>query len=230
MLATVGRRLSFQVSKELYDDLNRLNQRIATPMVVHSSAVLARNSSKGVMKATGKIVGSVITRAAARAAVKGGITGGAAESAETTVAGALSTGFKLGYPAAITGASLGIVSVVAVVANASIEGPMLARGIYKLRRKKKFKKISKQAYKRGVTHTTITRVSTFIGGSGGALLGQVIIPVPVLGAVVGGITGTVAGKVAGHFAGSGIANRAFREKTVDLPAVVSCEYVNISDL
>ena len=84
MLATIGRRLSIQVSKELYDDLNTINQRIATPMVVHGSDVLARNSSKGVIKATGKIVGSVVTRAAARAAVKGGITGGAAESTETS--------------------------------------------------------------------------------------------------------------------------------------------------
>ena len=183
MLATIGRRLSIQVSKELYDDLNTFNQRIATLMVVHSSAVLAKNSSKGVMKA-----------------------------------------------AAITGASLGIVSGIAVAANASIEGPMLVRALYKLHRKKKFKKISKQAYKRGVMHTTITGVSTFIGGSGGALLGHVIIPVPVLGVVVGGITGTVTGKVAGHLAGAGIANRTFREKTVDLPIIVSCDYKNISDL
>ena len=227
MLATIGRKLSIQVSKEMYEDLS---QKVALPLVVHGSDVLTRNTSKGVLKATGKFVGSAAARAAARAAVKGSITGGAAESAETTVAGALSNAFKVGYPAAVTGASIGIVSGVAVAANAGIEGPMLVRGIYKLHRQKKFKKISKQAYKHGVTRASITRVSTFIGGSGGALIGQVVIPVPVLGAVVGGIAGTVTGKVAGHIGGKAIANAAFKDKIVDLPVIVVCDYDNLSEL
>ena len=227
MLATIGRKLSIQVSKELYEDLS---QRIVSPLVVHGSDVIARSSSKGVLKATGKVVGSAVARAAARTAVKGGLTGATAESAEATFAGAVSNAFKVGYPAAVTGASIGIVSGVAVAANAGIEGPMLVRGIYKLHRQKKFKKISKQAYKRGVTHASITRVSTFVGGSGGALIGQVTIPVPVLGAVVGGVLGTVTGKVAGHFGGRAIANAAFKDKIVDLPVIVVCDYNVLSDL
>ena len=38
-------------------------------------------------------------------------------------------------------------------------------------------------------------VNTVIGGAGGAVVGQIAIPVPVLGAAVGGVTGSLLGQV-----------------------------------
>ena len=57
------------------------------------------------------------------------------------------------------------------------------------------------------------------GGAGGAIVGQLIIPVPVLGAVVGGTIGTLVGKAAGHGEGF-LASKLIKDKPVDLPVIV----------
>ena len=225
MLATVGQKMSIQVSTEMYDELSQHSARIAT----QSYDTVARNASSGTVKAVGKVAGGVISRTIARTAVKGGVTGGTAEVSETSVASALSSAFRVGYPAAISGVSVGVVAGAALVANTSIEAPLLTREIYKAHRKKKFGVISNNDFKREVTRETFTRVNTVLGGVGGAIAGQVIIPVPILGAVVGRTIGTLAGKAAGY--GEGIlASKLIKDKPVDLPVIVCNKYSKLDSI
>ena len=57
------------------------------------------------------------------------------------------------------------------------------------------------------------------GGAGGAIVGQLIIPVPVLG----GTIGTLVGKAAGHGEGF-LASKLIKDKPVDLPVIVRNKY------
>ncbi len=107
-----------------------------------------------------------------------------------------------------------------------IEAPHLARGIYKLHRKKKFDHISKTEYQRGVIQEGFTSTNTVIGVAGGAIVGQALIPVPVLGAGIGGVVGAFAGQIAGKVEGYAV-SKLIEEKTVSLPIIVRHTYTDV---
>ena len=109
-----------------------------------------------------------------------------------------------------------------------VESPLFVHSIYKIHRKKKFGVISSTEAKRQYTVQSFTSANTVIGGTAGAIVGQVTIPVPVVGAVVGGFVGVLAGKGLGNLEGRGFA-RLFKDKATDLPVVLYCEYVPMED-
>ena len=74
----------------------------------------------------------------------------------------------------------------------------------------------------------ITSGSTVALGIGGAVLGQIIIPVPGVGAAAGGFVGTVVGKGLGYLTGKGIA-LFITEKEVDLSPVIHCMFVPVKE-
>ena len=125
-----------------------------------------------------------------------------------------------------------MVGGIALGVNVLIESPRLLRSLYKIHRKEKFDVISSTEAKRQYTVETITSVNTVAGGVGGAIIGQVAIPVPVLGAFVGGFGGVLAGKGIGYLEGSLRAAAAVLfndDKETDLPVIIHCVYVPMSD-
>lgn len=62
-------------------------------------------------------------------------------------------------------------------------------------------------------------LNTIAGGTFGAIVGQVAIPVPVLGAVVGGFAGTIAGKGFGYLEGKAFSQLIKDEKDTDLSLI-----------
>ena len=221
MLGTIGRKTNFQISIQLHHELRKFTEPVRS-CPSHIGDAVTRSVSKGALKAVGKVAGGVLVRATARAAARGGLTGTVAETSETVSLGPiLSNAFRVGYPAAINGVTVGLVSGVAGAINLGVEGTLLTRGIYKLKRKKKFNLISETEYRRGVTKQAFTRVNTFLGATGGAIAGQLAIPVPLVGAVVGSVVGTAVGKVSGHCEGI-IASNLIKEKNIELPIIVHC--------
>ena len=100
---------------------------------------------------------------------------------------------KVGAKAAANGSVLGTVAGISFAVNLLIEGPLLARSIYKLYRQRKFGKISDQEFKRKRDSAIITSINAGLGGILGAVAGQAAIPVPILGAAIGGTIGNLAG-------------------------------------
>ena len=76
--------------------------------------------------------------------------------------------FKLGYRAATSGTIVGAVGGIAVGVNILLEGPLLARGLYKLHQKKKFGVISDTDYNHGIIRQSFITVDTVLGGVGGS--------------------------------------------------------------
>ena len=137
--------------------------------------------------------------------------------------------FKVGTRAALSGTAVGAVGGTGAGVILLVEGPLLARGIYKLHRKKQFDHVSETEYKQGVIKETFTSVNTVIGGIGGAIVGQILIPVPGIGAAIGGAVGTVSGQICGTAEGWA-ASKLVREKIVTLPVVVRCTFMEIPNL
>ena len=221
MKATTGHHMSIQVDVAVQKALQFTYRSVLKPIQTAINRATLRGGAKGVAKLAvhgatvlayaGKAVGQVAAKAGTKSAFKAGAKAGAKAT------------FKLGYRAAASGTAVGAVGGIAVGVNILFEGPLLARGLYKLHQKKKFGVISDADYSRGVIQQSFTSVNTVIGGVGGALVGTVAIPVPVLGAAVGGMVGSVVGQVAG--AGEGwLASQLVHSKTLTLPVVIRLNY------
>ena len=65
-----------------------------------------------------------------------------------------------------------------------------------------------------ITSTTMDIGGGLVGGSIGAAVGQMLIPIPGVGAMLGGVVGSSIGSAVGGFAASGYANRAGRQAEV----------------
>ena len=211
--------MSIQVDINMYRDLHQQ----ANSMSPGLGDACLRAASKGAVKTVVKLAGTVIIRGGARA---GGsiFAQGAADAAETGLSTAVANSFRVGYTAALSATTVGLVSGIALGANLIIESPLLVRSIYKIHRKRKFEVISKTEARRQTTIQAFTSVNTVIGGTAGAVVGQVAIPIPVLGAVVGGFAGVIVGKGLGNLEGRGVA-KLFNDKQTDLPVVLHCLYV-----
>ncbi len=135
--------------------------------------------------------------------------------------------FRVGTRAALNSTAVGLLGGTGVGAFVLVEGPILARGLYKLHRKKKFDQISETDYTRGVIQETFKSVNVVVGAAGGAIVGQILIPIPGLGAGIGGAVGTVAGQIAGTLEGQAF-SRLVREKALSLPIVVKYEFTDVS--
>ena len=151
-------------------------------------------------------------------------------------AGAKATGkamakiaFRTGFYAATSVSTVGLVAGVAVGANLLFEGPILAHSIYQLNRKKTFKKISEREYKVEAAKQGLISGSAAVGGIAGAIAGQIVIPVPGLGAAVGGVIGSVCGQMAGRAEGALVSKLASEKDINTLPEIVQKSFVFICD-
>uniref|UniRef100_A0A7S1F822 Uncharacterized protein n=1 Tax=Noctiluca scintillans TaxID=2966 RepID=A0A7S1F822_NOCSC len=79
------------------------------------------------------------------------------------------------------------------VAAAGFEGYALYREVGEHGDKLDQKKISADQYQERVSESTITSAARAVGGLAGAGMGQLLVPVPVVGAVVGGVCGAAMG-------------------------------------
>ena len=228
MSGTIGTAVSIQVDINMYQDLH---ERVHAMSPGLGDACM-RATSKGAMKTVMKLAGTAIFRGGARAAVRGGgtsiFTQGATDAAETSLRTAVANSFRVGYTAALSATTVGLVSGIALGANLIIESPLFVRGLYKVHRKRKFEVISSTEAKRQAAVQSFTSVNTIIGGTAGAIVGQVAIPVPVLGAVVGGFAGVIVGKGLGNLEGRGVA-MLINDKETDLPTIIHCMYVSVNE-
>ena len=244
MEATVGERLSIQVTEIQHKALQRTTAAliVAGVSLGHAHALNVANVCTSV---AAKGVAHVGLKAAAKSGVKAGVKAGAKASAKAAakaggkltakattyasgdaVASGAETLFQLGFRAALSGTAIGIVAGAAVAVNLLIEGPLLARSLYKLHRKKKFDQISPEEYKRGVVEESVTSANTVVGAVGGAVVGQVAIPVPVLGAAVGGVVGGIIGQACGRAEGW-VASKLVRDpRPVTLPQLIESSFVD----
>lgn len=110
-----------------------------------------------------------------------------------------------------------------------VEAPLLARGIYKLHRKKKFEHVSEAKYKQEVIKEAFTSTNVLIGAVGGAIVGQAVIPLPLLGAGIGGAVGAVAGQFAGKAEGYAV-SKLVQDTPVTLPFVVRYSYTKLNSV
>lgn len=222
MKATVGEHLSIQVTELQHQALEH-----TTTAVVYTGLAFGKINVAAARGAASQVVVKSITNAiakgGARAAARAGAAGAIADS--TAEAGA-EVFFQLGYRAALSGTAIGIVAGVAVAANLLVEGPFLARAVYKLHRKKKFDQIPQHEFERGIVKETVKSASTVVGGIAGAILGQVVIPVPGVGAAVGGAVGGIAGQVFGRAEGWAASKLVRDPRPVTLPPLIETSFID----
>lgn len=138
---------------------------------------------------------------------------------------------KAGTKAAASGSVLGTVAGISFAVNLLVDGPLLARSLYKLSRQKKFGKISNQEFQRKRATAIITTASSIAGGTLGAVAGQAAIPVPVVGAAVGGIIGNLAGYGCGQLEAQFYCWLAYPAQCgVTLPEVVVKQFIDYNEL
>ena len=224
MKATVGEHLSIQVT-----DLQHQALEHTTTAVIYTGLAFGKINVAAARGAASEMVVKSITNAiakgGAKAAAKAGARGAAFGAADAAEAGTEAL-FQLGYRAALSGTAIGIVAGVAVAANLIIEGPFLARAVYKLHRKKKFDQIPQHEFERGFVKESFKSANTVIGGVAGAILGQIVIPVPGVGAAVGGAVGSIAGQVFGIAEGWAASKLIRDPRPVTLPQLIETSFVD----
>ena len=134
---------------------------------------------------------------------------------------ASNTVFRLGARAALTATRVGLISGFVPGLNLLLETPFYTRRVYKLYRKHKFDQISDAEYKRGMVRQSFTSANTVIGATTGAIIGQIAIPIPVVGGAVGGALGLVAGGGIGSLEGWAAGKLVKDAKIVTLPIVAT---------
>ena len=214
--------MSIQVDITLHENLHKINQQIIA-MSPGLCDACVRAASKGAAEAVANVAGSLLMREVVRNPLLSLFQG-----ATNSVGTVLANSFKVGYTATLSATSVGLMSAIALGVNAIFETPQLVYNFYKIHRKRKFDKISHTEMKRQSTVEGCTSAGTVALGIGGAVLGQMIIPIPVVGAAAGGLLGTLAGKSAGYLTGKGIA-LFITDKDVDLSPVVHQIFVPLSD-
>lgn len=138
--------------------------------------------------------------------------------------------FKLGTRVVLHGTRLGRVVGYGPGINLLIEAPFFTRRLYKLNRQKKFDQISQEEYTRGVIQQSFTSANTVVGATAGAIVGQIAIPVPVLGAAVGGALGTISGHGLGRLEGWAASKLVRDPKSPTLPVVVTLTFVDYPEI
>lgn len=103
---------------------------------------------------------------------------------------------------------------------------LLPHNLYKLHRMKTFGAVSKVEYKRAVVRQSITSANMVVGGAAGVVLGQIAIPIPVVGAVIGGVFGTLAGSGSGSLQGWLASKLIDDDRLITLPVIVSFQFTD----
>ena len=219
MEATVGERLSIQVTE---DQRRALEQ--TTAAVIYTGLAFGKINVAAARGAASQVVVKSISNAIAKGGARAVASAGAYGTADAAEAGAEAL-FQLGYRAALSGTAIGIVAGVAVAANV-IEGPFLARAVYKLHRKKTFHQISHEEYKWGVVQASFTSANTIVGGIGGAIVGQIAIPVPGVGAAIGGAVGGIVGQLFGRAEGWAASRIISDPRAVTLPQLIETSFID----
>ena len=132
--------------------------------------------------------------------------------------------FKLGSRVLLHGTRLGQVVGFGPGINLLAETPLFTRRMYKLNRQRKFDQITEEDYKRCVIQQSFTSANTVIGATAGAIIGQVVIPVPVIGAAVGGALGTISGNGIGRLEGWAASKLVRDGRVPTLPIIVTLEF------
>ena len=145
-------------------------------------------------------------------------------SIEASAKATTNVAFKLGSRVLLHGTRLGRVVGFGPGINLLAEAPFFTRRLYKLNRQRKFDQITEEDYKRGIIQQSFTSANTVIGATAGAILGQVVIPVPVLGAAVGGALGTVSGNGIGRLEGWAASKLVRDGRTPTLPIIVCFDF------
>lgn len=140
---------------------------------------------------------------------------------------AANAAFKLGSRVLVHATMLGHIVGFGSGLYVLAEAPFFTRKVYKLNRQKKFDQITEEEYKRGVVKQTFTSAGTVMGVSAGAIIGQVLIPVPVVGAAVGGILGSIGGNRIGSLEGWAAAKLVKDARLPTLPTIVSYEFSSL---
>ena len=216
MKATIDDQISIQVNVIEH----RALQVGKGAVVVGLSQILGpgtilRGCSKGASRLCLHAGAIASAKTAAKTAAKTGAKTSTKVSSEVVGKGAL----RLGFEAATEGSAVGALAGVAVGINLAFEGPLLVHGIYKAHRKKSFSQISEREYRRTIIEEVTTHGNAALGGIAGALIGQVAIPVPVVGAMIGGVSGCFVGQIAGTAEGKAIGALLYPEKISTLPVV-----------
>ena len=89
--------------------------------------------------------------------------------------------------------------------------PLLLWHIYKLYRQRKFNTISEVEMKREVTKVVVECGVIAVFSLTGVVVGQLLIPIPLVGGLIGGLVGIVIGHILGRFVGW-LVSKIFREK------------------
>ena len=182
---------------------------------------IIRGCSKGVSRLCLHAGAKASAKTAAKTAAKTGAKTSAKAASKVVGKGAL----KLGFKAATEGSAVGTLAGVAVGINLAFEGPLLVHGIYEAHRKRSFSQISEREYRRTLIEEWTTHGNAALGGIAGALIGQVAIPVPVVGAMIGGVGGSFIGQIAGAVEGKAIGALCYPEKISTLPVVEKHKFI-----
>ena len=196
-----------------------------TAAVVYAGATLGKSFYHTAHCSCASGAAKFCTHTIAKFTGKAGTKAVAKVSAATTDV-ATETLFQLGYTAVISGTTVGVIAGVVVAINIAIEGPLLARSVYKLHRKKKFDQVSQMEFERSVVQESITSANAAAGAIVGAVVGQVAIPVPVLGAAVGGGVGGAVGQLCGRAEGWAISKVICEPRAVTLPTLIKTSFLD----
>lgn len=137
MIGTIGAPVSIQVNFKIYEDLHKIKDQIRAINPELRDACL-RATSKGAMKGTAKLIITAAVLGGEKAAVRGGgniAAEGVADAPKLALRAAVADSFKMGYTAALSGTTVGLVSGIALGTNLLIESPLLIRSLYKIHRK-----------------------------------------------------------------------------------------------
>lgn len=221
MEATVGECLSIQVTEHQRRAL--VHTTSAVIYIGRSlrkiSTVTARRAATKAVKASIK----AIAKSGAKAATKAGTKATPKASSAALSAEAL---FQQGFRSAVSGTAVGVATSVAAATNIAVEGPLLAKSVYELHRKKTFDQISSGEFKRGIIQESITSANTVVGSVGGAVLGQIAMPVPVVGAAVGGAVGGIVGQAFGRAEGRAASKLVRDPRSVTLPRLIMTSFTD----
>ncbi len=241
-IATLGFPLSIQVSNVIYQALRcsrgaiksiRLSTihnicHITPESSVHGvchahyhaiQAVHLQHACSGHGKAGLGVATKLTTKSSAKAASK---------AASKAMTGSVA---KTGAKAAASGTVLGTIAGVAFAVNVLIEAPLCVRNLYKLHRRRSFGMITEEEYKRSRDGAVITSVNSVVGGTGGAIVGQAVIPVPVLGAAAGGFIGNLAGQGFGYLEGRLVGKYLHPDRCrITLPEIVKTKYIDADNV
>ena len=136
--------------------------------------------------------------------------------------------FKLGGRFALRNTRLGRLIGFGPGLSILAEATFFTRSIYKLNRQRKFDQITDKDYKRSVIKQTFTSTNMVIGVTAGAILGQIAIPIPGVGAAVGGTLGSLGGNGIGCIEGWAFSKLVRDDKEPTLPIILNLNYLEIS--